>query len=185
MRVIAGELRGRRLSVPRGAKLRPTYDRVRESLFATIDDRLPGAEVLDLFAGTGSLAIESVSRGARGAVLVERDARTAACLRETIERLGIAERCRVVRADAVRFVSGSRGDRPPFDIVFADPPYDTGLARRAFDLLDAWNGVAGGSLVVIEHRAGDRLPERGERLAPVGVRRYGTIEVEMYEVATH
>ena len=183
MRIIAGELKGRQLDVPRGADLRPTYDRVRESLFATIESRLEGARVLDLFAGTGSLGIECISRGAAEAVFVERDARVARHLRATLATLGIEDRSRIVRTDAIRFVASGRHDDRGFDIVFADPPYDTDLARRAYDALDHWDGVASGGLVVIEHRVGDRLPERGKRMVLRAVKRYGTIEVELQDVA--
>ncbi len=182
VRIIAGELGGRRIGVPRGVELRPTYDRVRESLFATIEDRLAGARVLDLFAGTGSLGLESVSRGAALAVFVERDARTVGHLKRTITEFAVGDRCRVVRSDAVRFVSPPHRGREPFDIVFADPPYDTDQARRVHEVLDRWNGIAAGGLVVIEHRADDRLPERGARLRLRTVKRYGTIEVELHDV---
>jgi 16S rRNA (guanine966-N2)-methyltransferase len=183
VRIIAGELRGRRIDVPRGVELRPTYDRVRESVFSTIAELLPGAQVLDLFAGTGSLGIESVSRGAAGAVFVERDPRVVAHLRGALEELGVGDRCRVLRSDAVRFVMTSLRGGPPFDVVFADPPYDSGMARRTYDALDDWDGVVAGGLVVIEHRADDRLPEEGGRLTLRTVKRYGTIEVELHDVA--
>ena len=183
MRIIAGELGGRRIDVPRGVELRPTYDRVRESLFATIEDRLTGARVLDLFAGTGSLGLESVSRGAAQSVFVERDARVIGHLKRTIEEFGVGDRCRVVRSDAVRFATSPHRGREPFDIIFADPPYDTDQALRVHEALDRWSGVAAGGLVVIEHRAGDHLPERGSRLRLRTVKRYGTIEVELHDVA--
>ncbi len=169
--------------MPRGVELRPTYDRVRESLFSTIAERLPDAQVLDLFAGTGSLGIESVSRGATAAVFVERDPRVVAHLRGTFEELGIDDRCRVLRSDAVRFVTTSRRGLPLFDVVFADPPYDSGMARRIYDALGDWDGVVAGGLVVIEHRADDRLPEEGGCLTLRAVKRYGTIEVELHDVA--
>ncbi len=183
MRIIAGELGGRRIDVPRGVELRPTYDRVRESLFATIEDRLPGARVLDLFAGTGSLGLESISRGAAEAVFVEREARVIGHLKGTIQEFGVGDRCRIMRSDAVRFVTSPPRGRERFDIVFADPPYDTDGARRVYDALDRWDGVADGALVVIEHRADDRLPTRGARLRLRTVKRYGTIEVELHDVA--
>jgi 16S rRNA (guanine966-N2)-methyltransferase len=183
VRVIAGELRGRRIVVPKGAELRPTYDRARESLFSMIADRLRDARVLDLFAGTGSLGIESVSRGAAEAVFVERDPQLVGHLGVTVREFGIDARCRVVRSDALRFVAEPLRGRRPFDVVFADPPYDSGLARRVYDALGDWDGVAPGGLVVIEHRAGDRLPEAGGRMTLRTVKRYGTIEVELHDVA--
>jgi 16S rRNA (guanine966-N2)-methyltransferase len=121
MRVIAGELGGRRLEAPRGAGVRPTADRVREALFSILGD-VGGAQVLDLYCGTGALAIEAVSRGAKSAVLV--DTKPAAA-RRNVGALEIDDRCTVVRADVVRYL-GSEDGR--FDLVFCDPPYS--LADR-------------------------------------------------------
>ena len=139
--------------------------------------------MLDLFAGTGSLGLESVSRGAAKAVFVERDARAVAHMRKTFEAFRISDRCSVARSDGVRFVTAPWHGREPFDIVFADPPYDTDQARRIYEALDCWDGVVADGLVVIEHRTGDRLPERGARLMLRTVKRYGTIEVELHDVA--
>jgi 16S rRNA (guanine966-N2)-methyltransferase len=116
MRVVAGELRGRRLVGPKGSDVRPTADRVREALFSILGD-VEGARVLDLYCGTGALAIEALSRGARFAVLVDTDPGTA---RRNIAALRIEPRCTVVRSDAVRYL-GSEDKR--FDLVFCDPPY--------------------------------------------------------------
>jgi 16S rRNA (guanine966-N2)-methyltransferase len=116
MRVVAGELGGRRLDVPKGANVRPTADRVREALFSILGD-VGGARVLDLYCGTGALAIEAVSRGAASAVLI--DTKPAAA-RRNVEALALSGRCEVVRADVLRYL-GSEGSR--FDLVFCDPPY--------------------------------------------------------------
>jgi 16S rRNA (guanine966-N2)-methyltransferase len=121
MRVIAGELRGRRLHAPRGSAVRPTADRVREAIFSILGD-IGGTRVLDLFCGTGALGIEAVSRGAESAVLV--DSRTAVAHRN-VASLGLAERIDVVRADALRYL---KRQQSRFDLVFCDPPYD--LAER-------------------------------------------------------
>lgn len=116
MRVVAGELGGRRLDVPKGANVRPTADRVREALFSILGD-VGGARVLDLYCGTGALAIEAVSRGAASAVLIDTKPATA---RRNVEALALSGRCEVVRADVLRYL-GSEGSR--FDLVFCDPPY--------------------------------------------------------------
>ncbi|HEX6115901.1 MAG TPA: RsmD family RNA methyltransferase [Solirubrobacterales bacterium] len=128
MRVVAGELRGRRLAAPpKRADVRPTADRVRESLFAILGD-VSGARVLDLFAGTGALAIEALSRGAAGATLVDSDTALAS---RNVEALGLSDRARVVRADARSFM---RRERATFELVFCDPPYT--LADRLGPELD-------------------------------------------------
>ena len=123
MRVIAGELGGRRLQAPRGTVTRPTSDRVREALFAILGD-VRGASVLDLFAGSGGLGIEALSRGAAGAVFVDRDARAIRVLRANLESLGIgAGRADVRRAEAPAALRSARGRKETYDLVFIDPPY--------------------------------------------------------------
>ena len=120
MRVVAGEFRGRRLQAPRGRSTRPTADRVREALFSMLGD-VSGARVLDLYAGSGALGIEALSRGAASAVFVERDAAAVAAIRRNLEAVG-AGAADVRRQDVLRFLAAAT-DR--FDLVFADPPYDS------------------------------------------------------------
>ena len=120
MRVVAGEFRGRRLHVPRGRATRPTADRVREALFSMLGD-VSGARVLDLYAGSGALGIEALSRGARSAVFVERDAPAVAAIRRNLKAVG-AEAADVRRQDVLRFLTSCEDG---FDLVFADPPYDS------------------------------------------------------------
>jgi 16S rRNA (guanine966-N2)-methyltransferase len=118
VRVVAGEFRGRRLAAPRGVRTRPTADRVREALFSMLGD-VSGTRVLDLYAGSGALGIEALSRGAASAVFVERDARAAATISRNLDALGAEGDVR--RQDALRFLASGEG---PFDLVFCDPPYD-------------------------------------------------------------
>jgi 16S rRNA (guanine966-N2)-methyltransferase len=119
VRVVAGEFRGRRLAAPRGALTRPTADRVREALFSMLGD-VSGARVLDLYAGSGALGIEALSRGAGSAVFVDRDPRAVAAIERNLESLGLEQE--VLRQDAVRFLARAEGT---FDLVFCDPPYDS------------------------------------------------------------
>jgi 16S rRNA (guanine966-N2)-methyltransferase len=118
MRVVAGEFKGRRLAAPRGTRTRPTADRVREALFSMLGD-VSDARVLDLYAGSGALGIEALSRGAESATFVERDARAAAVIERNLAALGLDQP--VVRQDALRFVARAEGT---YDLVFCDPPYD-------------------------------------------------------------
>ena len=128
MRVIAGRLGGRRLKAPPGRVTRPTSDRVREALFSMLGD-LEGASVLDLFAGTGALGIEALSRGASRVVFVERDAGAVMALRGNLEALGIAPmETEIRRTDALRALRGARASQETYDLVFIDPPY--GQARE-------------------------------------------------------
>ncbi len=126
LRISGGELGGRRIRVPKG-NVRPTTERVREAVFSILGD-ISGSRVLDLFCGSGALAIEALSRGASEATLVDTHPRTA---RENVERLGLTERARVVRSDAVRFLR--RAEQGAFDLVLCDPPY-TLADRLATDL---------------------------------------------------
>jgi 16S rRNA (guanine966-N2)-methyltransferase len=119
MRIVAGEFRGRRLAAPRGVRTRPTADRVREALFSILGD-VSGARVLDLYAGSGALGIEALSRGAESAVFVEREPRAVAAIERNLASIGLGER--VVRGDALRFLAAEQG---MFDLVFCDPPYDS------------------------------------------------------------
>jgi 16S rRNA (guanine966-N2)-methyltransferase len=151
MRITGGEWRGRRIAVPRGERVRPTQDRVREALFSMLAPELPGARFLDLYAGTGAVGLEALSRGAAEVVWVESDRQVCRLARENVARLAGAER-QVICADAERWLrSGGRG--AGFDMVFADPPYEAartaGLARLAA-LLRAVAAVAGDGLFIAE-----------------------------------
>jgi 16S rRNA (guanine966-N2)-methyltransferase len=122
MRIVAGDFKGRRLRTPRGARTRPTADRVREALFSMLGD-VGGARVLDLYAGSGALGIEALSRGAGSAVFVDADRAAVAAIRHNLIVTG-AEHAEVHRQDALRFLARPRGS---FDLVFVDPPYDSAL----------------------------------------------------------
>jgi 16S rRNA (guanine966-N2)-methyltransferase len=170
MRVIAGELGGRRLRAVSSTGVRPTADRVREAVFSILGE-IGGARVLDLYSGTGALAIEAVSRGAARAVLVDTQPATA---RRNVEALGISDRCSVVRADVVRYV-GSEGSR--FDLVFCDPPYK--LADRLGPELTRLipDRLAEGGRVIVESDV--RQPLHLE--LPVQVeRRYGDTLIRVH-----
>ena len=146
MRVVAGSYKGRTLRAPRGSRTRPTADRVREALFSMLGD-LTGARVLDLFAGSGALGIEALSRGAASALFVDRDARAVAAIRRNLETLGTRSEAEVRRQDALRFLSGFEGT---FDLVLVDPPYDS-AARIAGPLAERLPALlAEGAVIVTE-----------------------------------
>jgi 16S rRNA (guanine966-N2)-methyltransferase len=170
--VIAGELKGQRLVAPRGWKVRPTSDRVREAIFSALGE-VDGANVLDLYCGTGALAIEALSRGAGSAVLVDRDTRPAL---GNVERLGLGERVELVRADASRWLSGVTSAR--FDLVFVDAPYK--LADRVGQELNTHlpRLLASEGRAIVE--SGARRPLRIDSLESVRQRRYGATDVSFY-----
>lgn len=177
MRIIAGTARSRRIDAPKGRDTRPTLDRVRENLFNILQNRVAGAQVLDLFAGSGALALEAISRGAKAAVLVDCDRAANACQRENAERLGFSAQCRLLKCDwraAVRSLV-SAGER--FDLVFLDPPY---AMRDLSEVTEALKPLlAPEALVVVEHEAAQpSLVGEGFHLRDS--RRYGYVGVSLY-----
>ncbi|MEK7191023.1 MAG: 16S rRNA (guanine(966)-N(2))-methyltransferase RsmD [Pseudomonadota bacterium] len=146
LRIIGGQWRGRRLPVPEAPGLRPTPDRVRETLFNWLAPTLPGSICLDLFSGTGALCLEALSRGAAHATLVEQAAPVVETLRRNIETLK-AHNAEVRRADAVEFL---QGPVTPVDILFLDPPFASDLIGRCAELIEARGWVKPGGLIYIE-----------------------------------
>ncbi len=169
MRVVAGLAGGRRLRAPAGRKVRPTSERVREALFNALGslDAVNGATVLDLFAGTGALGIEALSRGAASAVFVDADSQAVSAVKANLVATGLADRARVVQADVLRYLADHRTEE--VDIAFADPPY-------AFDGWPALLAVVPARLVAIETRAHVAL---GEGWHPLRSRRYGDTVVTL------
>jgi 16S rRNA (guanine966-N2)-methyltransferase len=187
VRIIAGEWKGRRIAAPKGMAVRPTPERVREAWMSILQNELPGSCVLDLFAGTGALGLEALSRGATHADFVESDPRSVRVLEQNVATLGAEGRCTIHRTDALGFVRDlasslvrrSQAVRGPGDAVphpshlvcFADPPYRTGLAG---DLARLWLAAPFSTILGVEHEATETLPEGGDR------RRYGDTGLTIY-----
>ena len=168
MRIVGGRLGGRTLASPRSQAIRPTADRLRESLFNILihayDDPVTGARVLDLYAGTGALGLEAVSRGAAFALFVDDAAEARALLRENIAALGLGGVTRIFRRDATRL--GPAHPVEPFSLVFLDPPYGRGLADKALVSLRDGGWLTPGALLVVEEAkaAEFKAPEGFEEL---------------------
>ncbi|HKR98658.1 MAG TPA: 16S rRNA (guanine(966)-N(2))-methyltransferase RsmD [Candidatus Dormibacteraeota bacterium] len=154
-RITGGEWLGRVVRTPRGAVIRPTRAMVRQALFNVLGDRVVDALFLDLFAGAGTVGFEALSRGARSATFVERDAEQARLISSNAERFGCADRCRVVRADAARWLREHSADAAGVDVCFVDAPY----AEHALDTVLARLGGDPPRLVVCEHHRARSLPE--------------------------
>jgi len=163
------------LVAPRGWKVRPTSERAREATFSVLGERVERAQVLDLYCGTGALAIEALSRGAARAVMVDRDVRPAL---GNVERLGLGDRVELVRADATRWLQGRDEDAPRFHLVFVDAPYR--LADRMGQELDTQlpSLLAVGGRAIVE--SGARRPLRVASLHCLRRRRYGAADVSIY-----
>lgn len=180
MRVIAGRFGGRRLIAPEGAQTRPTADRVREALFSILGNSVEGARVLDLYAGTGALGIEALSRGAVFAMFVEQARGAFSALQENLRSLELSAESFALKQSVERsFPQISR--RAPFDVVFADPPY-AGLRQAAFvvgSLLSIEGMLKASGQLVLEHAGRDRAPEV-VRMKNVETRSYGEAALSFY-----
>jgi len=177
VRIVAGSLGGRVLRAPPGRDTRPTSEKVREAIFAILGPPGPEDHVLDLFAGSGALGIEALSRGAARATFVERGRPALAVLRRNLAELGVADRAEVVAADAVAFLA-----RPPqvrWRWVFIDPPYRSDLARRVLDALPA-AALAEGASIVVEHDRRNPPADAHGSLLRTDLRRYGDTEISFY-----
>ncbi|MGN6155073.1 MAG: 16S rRNA (guanine(966)-N(2))-methyltransferase RsmD [Sphingomicrobium sp.] len=159
MRIIAGEWRGRKLVVPEGPATRPTGDRVRETLFSMLASRLgsfDGLQVADIYAGSGALGLEALSRGAAFACFVDQDPRAVAALRSNVASLGAAERAQVLARSATGLPA-----MDPFDLVLADPPYAPGSGTAALKQVLASRWTVAGTWIVIETERGDAVEPEG------------------------
>lgn len=181
MRVIAGSAGSLRLQCPKGLRIRPTADIIRETLFNSIGPEVAGAAFCDLYAGCGSVGIEAASRGAAPVVLVERDRRAVEAIEANLEHTNLAEAAELVRGEVMRVYGDVVRRWGPFEIVFADPPYLidelAGLSRR---LIVEGEGVEPGGLVVLQHSAHHDLPDLPE---PDRTKDFGESVLSFFEVA--
>ena len=176
MRIITGSARGTRLKAPPGDETRPTADRTREALFSMLGGRAADAHVLDLFAGTGALGLEALSRGAQSAVLIDRA--THAVLVENVRRTRMEERAEILRGDAYGHAAALAREARAFDLIVADPPYGQEDHVR---LLSAAGGLlAPGGLFVLEQGADEQVTAQAGGLSLVRERRYGAARICFY-----
>jgi 16S rRNA (guanine966-N2)-methyltransferase len=178
MRIVGGQHRGRTLAAPRGNEIRPTSDRLRESLFNILahayGDPVTGARVLDLFAGTGALGLEAMSRGAAFALFVDEGAEARALIRENVAALGLGGATKIFRRDAANL--GAAHPIEPFSLVFLDPPYGRGLAEKALASARTGGWLAPGALIVVEEAA-DAAFTAPEGFIEIERRRYDDTEL--------
>lgn len=184
MRIVAGSARGRALAGPRpgSAHIRPTADRVRETLFNVLGQWLEGQVVLDLYAGTGALALEALSRGASRAVLVDQDREALALCRSNARSLGFEPQAEVLAQPVERAVKllAQRGER--FDLIFADPPYAARQVERVLEQVVGEGLLAAAGTLVVEHDRREPAPQEQAGLRRVDQRRFGDTLVSLYRV---
>jgi 16S rRNA (guanine(966)-N(2))-methyltransferase RsmD len=173
MRIISGASKGRKLKMPSGRSVRPTSDRVKESIFDTLGDEVKGKVVLDLFAGTGNLGIEALSRGAAKAVFVEKGRQALRVIGRNLLETGMAARSEVLPKDALRAIGILAQRDEPFDLILMDPPYREGWIMKALERLRRNPVHHEGSLLVIEHDRREPLPGAVEGWEVIKQRKLG------------
>jgi 16S rRNA (guanine966-N2)-methyltransferase len=178
MRIIAGLFGGRRLHAPKGAAIRPTSDRVREAVFSIIGPTVEGAEVLDLFAGTGAMGLEALSRGASRAVFVDQSLHAVRLIRSNIERCNASDRVRVIHESVEHAIRRLAGQGETFDLIFLDPPYSKSPIQKT--LLGLGDLGRSGTVVVAEHYSKTPLPIQVEEWLQTEERKYGDTAVAFY-----
>lgn len=179
MRIIAGEARGRIIEAPEGRNTRPTLDRVRENMFNMLQGEVSGSRILDLFAGSGALSLEALSRGAAFAVLVDSDRKASEVLKKNIEALHFHERTRALRTDWKAAAALLKQEGETFDLVFLDPPYRMTDLREVFEAMVPL--IGGDSLIVLEHEAG-KAPQVPENYTAVKDRAWGFCAATFYRL---
>ncbi len=181
MRVIAGSCRGRRLYRPQTNEIRPTADKVKKYIFDYIGDLVSNAVVLDLFSGTGNLAIEALSRGARFAVLVDISKTAIALIYRNLKLTNLLGRCRVVRQDSLRFlrISLQKGDE--FDLIFADPPYFDQSYHEMIAWIDREKLLKNGGFFILEHSARVKIEAGPASLILKQTRQFGDTAITIYQ----
>jgi 16S rRNA (guanine966-N2)-methyltransferase len=179
MRIVTGKFRSTRIEAPKGLATRPTSDRVRQALFNVLEHGAPqfdfaGARVLDLFAGSGALGLEAMSRGARFCLFVEESAEARAAIRRNVEALSLTGATKIWRRDATRL--GEAGTIQPFDLVFIDPPYGKYLGTRALQSAAQGGWIRGGAIAVLEERV-DAEVEAPAGFEEIDTRIYGDTKI--------
>ncbi len=177
MRVISGKYRGLRLVPPAGDDIRPTTDRIKEDIFNILGADTPGADFLDLFAGTGAIGIEALSRGAKSVTLVDMNAQAASLIYKNTAKLKAGEPVRIVKTDARKYLVETKNK---YDIIFLDPPYEYGHTPELVEIIIARNLLAAGGVLAVEQGAKVRMPDFGESLMLYKTKRYSSTALYFY-----
>jgi len=180
MRIIAGTAKGIRLKTPKGMKTRPTADRVKESVFGILAARPLDAEVLDLFAGTGNLGLEALSRGAASAILVDKNSQSIKIMMENAILTDLAGMAVICREDVLQALRRFDDERKSFDLIFCDPPYNLGLAPKVLQTLETGGVLREGGVLVLEHSRHEKLPDGLKRIVAYRSEFYGETVVSFF-----
>lgn len=180
MRVIGGKLRGRRVKSPKSQSVRPTADRVKEALFNILPHDLTGFKVLDLFAGTGNLSIEALSRGAKESLLVDASRQSGKTIRDNLTALGFSEVSKVWTAPVFRSLRLLAQKGETFDMIFLDPPYERGWVGQTVEIVAGKGLLRAGGVLVAEHSVREKVEQRYGPLVLRDQRRYGTTVLSFF-----
>lgn len=178
MRIIAGELKGRRLTAPTGNKIRPTTDKVKEALFSMSAPYLEDGVVIDLFSGTGSLGLEAISRGARLVFFVDKSISSMELTRKNIVQCGVADRCVTIRGDWGKVITRIT---EPADVIFLDPPYQAGLFENCISKIQDLSLLKEDGIIAAEHGAEQIMPMTIGALTKYKEKKYGTMAITIYK----
>ncbi|MCL2662417.1 MAG: 16S rRNA (guanine(966)-N(2))-methyltransferase RsmD [Oscillospiraceae bacterium] len=176
MRVISGSARGRKLKEPGGNKIRPTSDRVKESVFTIIQFDIEGRRVLDLFAGTGQYGIEALSRGAKSAVFIDNFAESIKLVKENVQKCGFSDLSNIQARDALRFLE----NKDKYDLIFIDPPYDTTLANDAIERIVLFDKLNINGIIITELKADNISPQVQNPYSLEKEYKYGGVKIVKY-----
>lgn len=177
MRIIAGDFKGRRLESPKDNSVRPTTDKAREALFSILANDIWGSRVLDLFGGTGGLGLEALSRGAAECVFADQSKESIRMIKNNIAHCGAGDRSRVMTGDFRRVLASQR---EPFDLIFLDPPYGSGMMDTCFSMIRENELLKEEGFIVAEHRKEEQFPEEFHGYRLVKQRRYGIVMLSIY-----
>lgn len=180
MRITSGRFKSRIIKAPRA--IRPTLDNVRKSIFDILSGQIDGAKVLDLFAGSGALGLEALSRGADSCIFVDNDKSSVKAIKDNLETLGLArnEDIIILAADAVKAISRFSKSADKFDLIFLDPPYYKSLAKKSLFLLGSYDILTKSGVVIIEHSKHDEVPNSFGELGLYRSVRYGDTQISFY-----
>ncbi|MEY7999576.1 16S rRNA (guanine(966)-N(2))-methyltransferase RsmD [Clostridium sp. Mt-5] len=182
MRIISGLARGRKILSPNGYDTtRPTLDRIKESMFNIIQNRIYGSTVLDVFAGTGSLGLEAVSRGAKKCFLIDRDSDTFYCLQKNVENLKFVPMCKTMNMDSYGALEKLGGKGEVFDIIFVDPPYKKDMIPPAVELIEKENLLCKNGIIVTKIDTDEKIYDGTHNIVLTDHRKYGNTTVCFYE----
>jgi len=180
MRIIAGEYRGRRIKQPDTGAARPTKDRIREAVFNVIAAETAGANVLDMFAGSGAYGLEALSRGAKSAVFVEKDRHCADVIEENIRQLGLEKKAELIVVDAENAVRSLSKRKEAFDLIFADPPFNTGMGKKTLNTVNRYDILSSTGLLAIEHHKAELVPASEGNFSILKQKTYGDIVISFF-----